>query len=54
MHCLEVIKARNDHAAGREAGHAFNDGDDKKMLATVGQRTNAAFRRGYFDGKQEG
>ena len=33
MHCLEVIIARNAQAAGREAGHADTDGDDRLASA---------------------
>lgn len=33
MHSLEVIIARNARAAGREAGHAVNDGRTSKKDA---------------------
>jgi hypothetical protein len=53
MHCLEVIVARNDQAAGREAAHAFNDGDDRMIRIVEAGPVNDAFRRGYLGARKE-
>jgi hypothetical protein len=61
MHSLDVIIARNDQAAGREAGHA--DNDDKDRLASEIQAAqheqdkdtdNLNFITGYLRGRSEG
>ena len=61
MHGLDIIIRRNAEAAGREAGHAFNDGRLKQYLAIEqaaeehGNRVNdAAFSRGYVRGRKDG
>ena len=63
MHCLEVIIERNLEAAGREAGHAYRDGDratqrriynarDVDAKAPWGWKW-AAYWRGYTRGLGE-
>jgi hypothetical protein len=60
MHSLNVLIARNERAAGREAGHAVNDGhqDASQVLDTyrLTGRTNptAAFSAAYRSSRQEG
>ena len=70
MHCLEVIIARNAQAAGREAGHADTDGDDrlasaihdaavendeiKGMNFTHDNEIVIDFVTGYLRGRKEG
>lgn len=61
MHSLEVIIARNDRAAGREAGHADNDWNDRlasEIQAAQHEQDkdtdNAEFITGYLRGRQEG
>lgn len=64
MHGLDIIIQRNLEAAGREAAHADNDGNDE-LATTI--HTNAvqdtgdpdspewtAFCRGYLAGRREG
>ena len=61
MHCLEVIIARNERAAGREEAHAVNDGNltlaqsicDTDARA-LGESHSAAHRAGYIAGRKEG
>jgi len=60
MHCLEVIKARNDHAAGREMAHALNDGSSKlataiyNASATPGGWPTKQFIDAAFTAREEG
>lgn len=49
MHCLEVIIARNDRAAGREAAHADNDWNDREASAIL----EATFEQAAKEGKSE-
>jgi hypothetical protein len=60
MHGLSTIIRRNEEAAGREAGHAFNDGDHEKAsrildaeTANPGRLTSPAFVDGYLRGREE-
>ena len=67
MHSLEVIIKRNAEAAGRELGHAVNDGEPSSSLpaerseaASVPGLTDAgvfalvrAFFHGYNRGREE-
>ena len=66
MHCLEVIIARNAQAAGREAGHADNDSDDRLASAIhavadeivmdpeSNDLTYTDFTTGFLRGRKEG
>jgi hypothetical protein len=59
MHCLEVIIEKNERAAGREAAHAFNDGNTKLHLQIIDNTEKLidltdAFVDGYITGKREG
>jgi hypothetical protein len=61
MHALEVIIARNDRAAGREAAHADNDWNDRECAAIHeaqaeqdGDKDNLDFITGYLNGIKEG
>ena len=64
MHGLDIIIRRNAEAAGREAAHADNDGNDElasKIHNTVCEETGdpdspewTAFGRGYLGGRNEG
>ncbi len=61
MHALEVIIARNARAAGREAGHADNDGDEARgdrivqaVRAEASEPEWTAFVAGYLAGRKEG
>lgn len=54
MHCLEVIQARNERAAGREMGHAVNDGNQKKANNILGTaQVTDAFVDGYARAREE-
>jgi len=63
MHSLEVIISKNAKAAGREAGHAVNDGDHetaKKIAAAALEdeivlvNYSKTFLAGYWRGRKEG
>lgn len=63
MHSLEVIVAKNLRAAGREAGHADNDWNDRECSKivtdvhndpTLSEADVKAFNTGYLAGKREG
>lgn len=65
MHSLEVIVRRNAHAAGREEGHARNDGEHARahrILAEgiygigeyVGTPGAKAYDAAYTRARQEG
>lgn len=63
MHSLEVIVAKNLYAAGREAGHADNDWNDREASAiqadvyndpTLSDAELKTFNTGYLAGKREG
>jgi hypothetical protein len=61
MHCLEVIIAKNDQAAGREMGHADNDDKDREASEIQsaqheqdGHTDNINFIAGYLRGRSEG
>jgi hypothetical protein len=55
MHCLEVIVAKNERAAGREAGHAHNDRNEEHAIAIVDAAPMTdSFVEGFLDGKREG
>ena len=58
MRALDVLIAMNDRAAGREAGHADNDGDDRKASAIhaavyVTTTDNEDFATGYLRGRKD-
>jgi hypothetical protein len=62
MHALEVIIARNDRAAGREAAHADNDWNDREASAILSTEIAESkdgnpsmdYLTGYLAGKAEG
>lgn len=56
MRSLEVIIALNARAAGREAGHADSDGDDRKVSAIYAAvlTDNEDFATGYLRGRSDG
>lgn len=56
MHALEVIVARNERAAAREAAHAFNDGDFTLYCAirdALEQTTSDNYSAAYVRAKEE-
>lgn len=56
MHCLEVIVARNERAAGRELGHADNDHDFSKatqILDASPVHLSSEFIAAYWAAREE-